>query len=85
MQRCISFTIAFLLLGSGPSLAQDEQAPPDGSTSFAGKTGGERRELVAGSFFCWCPAGTFVRGARLVRNRNIRVESAALSPHSSDA
>jgi formylglycine-generating enzyme required for sulfatase activity len=63
MIRRLSFAIVFVVLGSSPSFSQEGTPKPDNSASFEGTEPGDRKELVPGIVFRWCPAGTFTMGS----------------------
>ncbi|MFO1021430.1 MAG: SUMF1/EgtB/PvdO family nonheme iron enzyme [Planctomycetales bacterium] len=61
MPRSLLITFVLLLAGTTFLLSSD---PLRGrSSSFVGTKAGDRRELVPGFPFRWCPAGTFIMGS----------------------
>jgi formylglycine-generating enzyme required for sulfatase activity len=52
--------LSFMFCGTALSFAQEDK--PNESSGFEGNEAGDRRELVPGIFFRWCPAGKFKMG-----------------------
>lgn len=65
MPRPVVFAVAFTLIGTCWSFGQDAKndSKPDNPAGFEGKEAGDRKELVPGIFFRWCPAGKFMMGS----------------------
>jgi len=65
MPRPLLFGVFFTLFGTCWSVGQDvkNDSRPESEVGFEGKKAGDRRELVSGIFFRWCPAGTFTMGS----------------------
>ena len=65
MQQPIVIALAFTLFGSCWTFGQEIKADSLSANpaGFEGKDAGDRKELVPGIFFRWCPAGTFTMGS----------------------